>query len=85
MTILVKSSIRMGRYGAAKGTCSCRSVRGGAPPEPEHWNQGVLTPGPGRVLRDDQCALSGLRWQQPRTRVPVSGDHPWPGAGQLDG
>jgi len=31
--------------------------RRGAPREPEHSNKGVLTPGSGRILRDDQCAL----------------------------
>ena len=28
---------------------------GGAPREPEHSNKGVLAPGSGRILRDDQC------------------------------
>ena len=29
-------------------------VRRGAPREPEHSNKGVLTPGSGRILRDNQ-------------------------------
>ena len=45
------------RDGPEEGTRSRRPVRRGAPREPEHANQGVLTPGSGRILRDDQCAL----------------------------
>ena len=37
-----------------QGTRSRRPVRRGAPREPEHSNKGVLTPGSGRILRDNQ-------------------------------
>ena len=37
-----------------QGTRSRRPVRRGAAREPEHSNKGVLTPGSGRILRDDQ-------------------------------
>src|SRR5262245_66674622 len=40
------------RGGAAKGPRSRRPARRGAPCEPEHRNEGVLTPGSGRILRD---------------------------------
>ena len=42
------------RDGPEEGTRSRRPVRRGAPREPEHSNKGVLTPGSGRILRDDQ-------------------------------
>ena len=43
--------------GTEQGTRSRRPVRRGAPREPEHSNKGVLTPGSGRILHHDQCAL----------------------------
>src|SRR5438034_1638478 len=45
------------RHGTEESTRSGRPVRRGAPREPEHSNTGVLTPGSGRILRHDQCAL----------------------------
>src|SRR5438094_2481514 len=45
------------RNGTEESTRSGRPVRRGAPREPEHSNTGVLTPGSGRILRHDQCAL----------------------------
>lgn len=35
---------------------------------PKHWNYGVLTPRPGRILRHDQCALCGLISCRPNQR-----------------
>ena len=43
------------RDGPEEGTRSRHPVRRGAPREPEHSNKGVLAPGSGRILRDDQC------------------------------
>jgi hypothetical protein len=40
-----------------EGTCARLSPRGGAPPEPQHRNHGILAPRPGRVLRYDQCGF----------------------------
>ena len=42
---------------ALKRARARRPVRRGAPREPEHSNKGVLTPGSGRILCHDQCAL----------------------------
>ena len=50
-------SRRRFRHGTEKGTRSRHPARRGAAREPEHSNRGVLTPGSGRILRDDQCAL----------------------------
>ena len=47
------------RDGPEERTRARRPVRRGAPREPEHSNEGVLTPRSGRVLRHDQCALCG--------------------------
>ncbi len=46
------------RDGAEEGTLSGRQARRRTPREPEHSNNGVFTPDPGRILRDDQCPRS---------------------------
>ena len=50
------------RAGTEEGARARHPVRRGAAREPEHANKRVLTPGSGRVLRHDQCALcAGVR------------------------
>ena len=48
------------RHGPEEGTRSRRPVRRRTPREPEHSNNGVLTPGSGRILCHDQCDPDGL-------------------------
>jgi predicted enzyme related to lactoylglutathione lyase len=42
---------------ALESTCARHRDRRGAAREPQHSNKGVLTPGSGRILCHDQCAL----------------------------
>src|SRR6266550_8658222 len=50
-------SRRRFRYGPEKSTRARHAARRGAEHEPGYWNRGVRAPGPGRILRHDQCAL----------------------------
>ena len=61
------------RDGAEQGTHSRRPIRGGAPREPEHSNKGVLTPGSGRILRDDQRGSLGLQIMKTLIIVLIAG------------